>query len=152
MITDDIKSIDFYSNIATFIKEALEFIKINISSFSKEQRYEINDRMYAIVETSYPKKPPEQKLEAHRKYIDVQYIIEGYDVIGWKNLLNCKEVYKNYDELKDIIFFNDKHDFDIFLNPGTFAVFFPQDAHAPLCGKKPVKKCIVKINVQQISL
>ncbi|MDR3256447.1 MAG: YhcH/YjgK/YiaL family protein [Endomicrobium sp.] len=145
MITDDLENINFYSNINNAIKEALEFIKVNISCSSKEQRYEINNNMYSVVETSKPKKSSNQKLEIHRKYIDVQYIIDGYDVIGWKSLSNCKKIYKNYDKSKDIAFFNDYPDFNIILKQGSFSVFFQQDAHAPLCGKLPVKKCIVKV-------
>jgi YhcH/YjgK/YiaL family protein len=80
--------------------------------------------MYTVVETSKPKELSEWKLEIHRKYIDVQYVIDRYDVLGWKSLSNCKEVYKNYDELKDIAFFNDKPDFDIVLKRENFAVFF----------------------------
>jgi YhcH/YjgK/YiaL family protein len=78
----------------------------------------------------------------------VQYIIDGYGIIGHKSLSECKEIYKYYEEVKDIAFFNDKPDFDIVLNSGSFAVFFPQDAHAPLRGKIAVKKCIVKIRVK----
>jgi YhcH/YjgK/YiaL family protein len=151
MITDDLKNIEFYLNFNNVIKESLDFIRFNISSSSKEKRYEISDNIYAIVETSQPKKISEQKLEIHKKYIDVQYIIDGYDVIGWKNLHNCNEVYKDYDESKDIAFFDDKADFDIVLNSGSFAIFFPQDAHAPLCGKNAVKKCIVKIGIEKFS-
>jgi YhcH/YjgK/YiaL family protein len=60
--------------------------------------------------------------------------------------LNCGQIYKDYDEAKDIEFFNDKPGLTIVLNEGHFAIFFPNDAHAPLRGEKPVKKCIVKIN------
>jgi YhcH/YjgK/YiaL family protein len=145
MITDNLKNTGLYSYIGDAIGDALRFIKSNISCSSKEQRYEINSSMYAVVETSKPKELSEWKLEIHRKYIDVQYVIDGYDIIGWKSLPNCKEVYKNYDESKDIAFFNDKPDFDILLKRGNFAVFFPQDAHSPLHIKSPVKKCIVKV-------
>jgi beta-galactosidase beta subunit len=54
----------------------------------------------------------------------MQYAIDGYVIAGWKNLSNCKEVYKNYDESKNIAFFNDKPGFNIVLKCGNFVVFF----------------------------
>ena len=113
-----------------------------------EGKHIINDNMYAIVEKNSPKPKEEQKLEAHRKYVDLQYIIEGSDVIGWKNLSECADIYKDYENSKDIIFFNEVPDFNIILNKGSFALFFPQDAHAPLCGNKTVFKCVVKIKTE----
>lgn len=77
--------------------------------------------------------------EIHRRCIDVQHVIDRYDVIGWKSLSNCKEIYKNCDELKDIVFFNDKPDFGIVLKCENFAVFFPQNARNTLRIKSPVK-------------
>ncbi|MDR2427359.1 MAG: YhcH/YjgK/YiaL family protein [Endomicrobium sp.] len=150
MIIDDLKNINFYSNFNSSIKLALRFIKDNANCFAKEGRYEINKNIYAVIETSIPKSLKQQKLEAHRKYIDVQYIVDGYDVIGYRSLLDCYQIYKDYDETKDIEFFNDKPDFNIVINEGHFSIFFPSDAHAPLCGEKPVKKCIVKIDVNTV--
>jgi YhcH/YjgK/YiaL family protein len=151
MIIDALKNINFYSTFNSSIKLAFDFIKANATRFTKEGRYEINENIYAVIETSLPKAAKEQKLEVHRKYIDVQYIIDGYDLIGWCSLLNCGQIYKDYDEVKDIEFFNDKPDFNIILNEGHFAIFFPNDTHAPLECEKPVKKCIVKID-KNISL
>jgi YhcH/YjgK/YiaL family protein len=134
MIIDDLKNINFYSNFNNSIKLVLHFIKANVSCL-KEGRYEINKNVYAVIETSHPKALKEQKLEVHKKYVDVQYIVDGYDVISYKSLLDCSQICKDYDEAKDIEFFNDKPDFNILINEGHFAIFFPSDAHAPLCGE-----------------
>ena len=150
MIIDDLKNINFYSKFSPIIKESLSFIKTNLSTF-EERRYNLNEYMFAVVETSFPKPIVEQKLEIHKKYIDVQYIIEGCDIIGWKNLLNCKQIHQDYQLSKDIAFYNDKPDVNIVLNQGTFAVFFHHDAHAPLCSTLPVKKCVVKIAIENLS-
>ncbi|MCL2485801.1 MAG: YhcH/YjgK/YiaL family protein [Endomicrobia bacterium] len=147
MIADKLAESVFYVRQFPFLKDAFDFIEKNKSGFiSMQGRFEINPYIYAVIETSVPKPLNEQKLEVHRKYIDLQYIIEGCDVIGWKNLNECKEVYAGYNEEKDIMFYNDTYDFQIKLFEGSFALFFQQDAHSPLCGEFPVKKCIVKIN------
>ena len=150
MITDNVKNINLYFNNFPFLKIAYEFINNNINESTAEQKYHINDDMYAVVETSAPKPAYEQKLEIHRKYIDLQYIIKCYDIIGWKSLRECGNIYAGYDVEKDIAFYNDKPDFNIKLNAGYFALFLPGDAHAPLCGDFPVKKCIIKINSELI--
>jgi YhcH/YjgK/YiaL family protein len=72
MIIDDLKNIGFYSNFNSVVKEALDFIKVNVFFSSEEKRYEICGNMYAIVETSQPKKISKQKPEIHKKYIDAQ--------------------------------------------------------------------------------
>ncbi|MDR2395717.1 MAG: YhcH/YjgK/YiaL family protein [Endomicrobium sp.] len=149
MILDDLRNTDFYFSFNSTIKEALDFIKGNLSTF-EEKRYDINEHMFAVVETSFPKPALEQKLETHKKYVDIQYVIEGCDIIGWKNLLNCRKLYRDYQLSRDIAFYDDKPDFNIVLNQGSFAVFFPQDAHVPLCSKLLVKKCIVKIAVEKL--
>lgn len=150
MITDNIKNIGLYFNNLSSLEKAHDFIKDNINKLSLEKKYQISDDMYAIIETSLPKPRNDQKLEVHRKYIDLQYIIDGYDIIGWKSLIDCKDIYIDYNQKKDIAFYNDKPDFNIRLNEGHFSLFFPEDAHAPLCGNSPVKKCIIKINSELI--
>ncbi|MDR1696025.1 MAG: YhcH/YjgK/YiaL family protein [Endomicrobium sp.] len=146
MIADKLSNSSFYLKYFPFLKEAFDFVEENKRNLvSMQGKIRINSSMYAVVETSVPKPLSAQKLEAHRKYIDLQYIIEGHDVIGLKNLSGCKKIYAGYNAGKDIIFYDDRADFQIKLPEKHFALFFPDDAHSPLCGESPVKKCIVKI-------
>jgi YhcH/YjgK/YiaL family protein len=147
MIADKITKSEFYSKFFPVLSEAFKFITDNSGNF-KEGRHAIRDGMYAIVEKSFPKPKEEQKLEAHKTYVDLQYIIEGSDVIGWKSTRECRDISKVYSEEKDIVFFNEEPDFNITLNEGSFALLFPDDAHAPLCGNSAVLKCIVKIKME----
>jgi YhcH/YjgK/YiaL family protein len=148
MIIDNIKNLSFYRGIFPRLQKAFDFIESGLCASVGEKRYEIEDGIYAVVETSLPKPPQEQKPEAHLKYTDLQYIISGSDVIGWKSSHECKSFHKPYDADKDIAFYDDKAEFDIKLNEGDFVFFFPADAHAPLRGLKPVKKCIIKIKTE----
>ena len=147
MIADKLSNSTFYVKHFPFLKDAFDFVGKNKSTFvSMKGRFDINPLMYAVVETSLPKPLSGQKLEAHRNYIDLQYIIEGHDIIGWKSLGDCKKLYADYDEVKDIVFYDDQSDFQIKLHENDFALFFPKDAHSPLCCEFSVRKCIVKIN------
>ena len=84
-------------------------------------------------------------LEAHRGYIDIQYVIDGADLIGIRKTSGCANPIGGYDRQKDIIFFNDKPEKYIKLKPGEFAIFFPDDAHAPLSGRAAAHKAVIKI-------
>lgn len=145
MIIDNIINIQKYIENFPFLKQAFDFLQNNDLNVMPEKKYIINDKIYAIIENSYPKKVEDQKLEAHKKYIDLQYIISGEDIIGWNTIYHCKDIYIDYNNEKDIMFFNDIPVLIFTLKAGNFAFFFNEDAHSPLCGEKTVKKCIIKI-------
>ena len=87
------------------------------------------------------------RLEFHRQYTDVQIVLEGTEVIGWKPVADCSSVDEPYDAERDAGFYADEPLAWIELTPGAFAVFTPDDAHAPLAGEGTVRKAIVKIVV-----
>lgn len=108
-------------------------------------RHEIDgDELFAIVSTCAGKGQG-ARLEAHRSYIDVQYCLSGTDLIGYRPLVQCEQIFEDYDALKDVVFFVDQAR-EWFSIEGSFcAVFFPEDAHAPLGGAGACKKIVVKI-------
>lgn len=86
-------------------------------------------------------------LEAHRRYIDVQYTLAGEERIGWRALADCSSPRAGYDDARDIVFFDGPPESWVEVPPGSFAIFFPEDAHAPLAGTGPLDKVIVKVAV-----
>ncbi|MCL2145519.1 MAG: YhcH/YjgK/YiaL family protein [Endomicrobia bacterium] len=149
MIVDDFRNKALFINKFSILEKAFDFVLKSCGfTHAEEKRYEIDDNMYAVAGISLPKKSNEQKLEIHKKYVDLQYIIKGEDIIGWKSLYNCSDAPVEYNKEKDIAFLNDTPDFNIILNEGCFALFFPEDAHAPLCGNESVVKCVVKIKTE----
>jgi biofilm protein TabA len=106
------------------------------------------EHLFAIVD-EYTTRPPERcRLEAHRRYHDVQYIVGGAERIGYAPLENVKEVVE-HDAEKDVAFFTG--DFDtLTLRPGMFAVFGPRDAHAPqiaVGASAQVRKVVLKVEL-----
>ncbi len=86
----------------------------------------------------------EAKLECHRRYIDIQYVLEGVDEMGWKSLPDCRKPAGDYNAALDIRFFDDQPAAWIATPPDHFCIFFPEDAHAPLvssgsCDMLPAK-------------
>jgi len=111
-------------------------------------RYNIvGDDLIAIVEQVSAKTKEMAKLEAHRKYIDIQLVLEGDETMGWKPLADCHNPVSEHSMEKDIRFFHDAPASWIAVPPDHFCIFFPEDAHAPLVGKSQVRKVIFKVAV-----
>lgn len=89
----------------------------------------------------------EQVLEVHRDYIDIQILLEGEETIGWKPLDNCTNLTKPYDKEGDCALYDEPGTSYSTLKPGQFAIFWPEDAHAPIIGEGKVRKCIVKVKI-----
>ena len=87
------------------------------------------------------------RLEAHRQHIDIQLTLAGVEQIGWRPLAVCEQPEGVFDPTRDIGFYRDRPETWLVVPPGTFAIFFPEDAHAPLAGEGAVRKAIVKIRV-----
>jgi biofilm protein TabA len=105
------------------------------------------DRVYAIVARDTGRGRSASPLESHRRYIDIQYVLAGNEVMGWKDLAACAGTGSGYSEEKDIEFFSGAPAKWFTVPPGSFAIFFPDDAHAPLAGEGPVHKIVVKVAV-----
>ena len=106
------------------------------------------DRMYVSIDHKDGRGREGARLEAHRRYIDIQFTIDGDEQIGWMPLAACGSPAAGFDESKDVGFFDVAVTTWLAVPPGSFAVFFPDDAHAPLAGRGPLKKAIVKIAVE----
>jgi YhcH/YjgK/YiaL family protein len=108
------------------------------------------DRLYLSIDHTDGRGRGGAKLESHRRYIDIQITIDGREEIGWRPLDHCHEPVAAFDEQRDIRFYADAPESWVAMPPGRFAVFFPDDAHAPLAGVGSIKKAVFKIAVEQI--
>ncbi len=152
MIYDDLENLFQYNILPD---EALDFVsKLNVNT--PDGRYDINDKIYANIET-YPNRKSfvDAPLESHKKYVDVQIVLFGEERIDYTSI-DGLEVLEHYDHLKDITFYKrpTTEIGSLFLNGRNFAVFMPQDAHAPqittLALQNNVKKVVIKIAVEYL--
>jgi YhcH/YjgK/YiaL family protein len=105
----------------------------------------IGDDLIAIVEQVPGKTKEMARLEAHRRYIDIQLVLEGDEQMGWKPLADCLNPVSEHSEERDIRFFHDAPASWIAVPPDHFCIFFPEDAHAPLVANGQVRKVIFKV-------
>ena len=149
MVLDDLSNYKRYLSLHPGFAIAFEFLKRKDLGQLPAGRNEVDgDRVYATVAKGDGRGRKAAKLEAHRKYIDIQFAFSGTDDIGWKTLAQCKKVDKTYDDKEDCALFTDECDAWISLRPGTFVIFFPEDAHAPMCGEGLLHKVIMKVPIQ----
>jgi len=111
-------------------------------------RYEIDgDKVYALVQRQPGRKPDAGKLEAHRKYIDIQVVLDGVDTMGWRPTPACAGIALPYSAEKDVILFTDQPTAWTAVGPGEFAIFFPEDAHLPMISGGELYKVVLKVHV-----
>lgn len=148
MIKDNLEFAENYYGISQNIKFGFEWLKQQDLCSIPDGKYVINNNLYANVQ-SYKTKE-NAPYEAHRKYIDIQYMVNGEERIDVTEYKNCSTSIE-YDKDKDIEFLETKVSPSIqILRSGEFLVFFPQDAHKPSLdtnNKNFVKKVVVKVAI-----
>lgn len=149
MIIDKLSNSNLYDFKNLRIKKALYFLSVKNFSEINDGKYEIEgDNIFAIINTYNTKNDNDAQLEAHRKYIDVQYVASGSELVGYAPLGNQK-VIKNYNEENDYELFGGDCSY-ISFSERMFAIFFPGDLHKPGIkdfDTEEVKKIVVKVKL-----
>ncbi len=149
MIFDKIKNASQYYGININVKKALEYLaKTNFDNM-EPGRYEIDgNTVYALVQQYETRNRDQGKWEAHKKYIDVQYVANGVERMGYANSQEM-ELSVGYNEEKDIMFFEGNGEF-LIMKREEFIILFPNEVHMPGQEVKKsdfVKKVVVKVLV-----
>ncbi len=148
MIVDSLENAHRYESLHAGFRSAFRFLARGNLADLPLGRHEIDgDRVFAIIERGTQPGRAAVRLEAHREYIDVRYIIGGTDEVGWRATQACRTVAAPYDEATDMMFYADAAALWIPLPTGTLSIYFPQDAHAPMAGHGEVHRVVVKVAV-----
>lgn len=123
MILDYMKNIDRYGSLVGRLKEGMAFV--NAVKDNEPGRYE-KEGMYAIVEKGITAKKSDI-YEAHRKYIDVQCVFYGRELVIWQDVSLLKE-YSPFDKEKDLALLTGAGK-SFVADAGMFYMLFPHDAH-----------------------
>ena len=148
MIVDTLNNSKQYCNTHSGFSAGFDFLKRAVSENLPEGRYEIDgSNVFAFIQEYTSKE--ESSFEAHKNYIDIQFIVNGTEIIYAADL-DRLSVKTEYSEEKDIMFLDDyEKATKVILTDGVYGIFFPWDAHKPgLCldGKPDtVKKIVVKV-------
>jgi YhcH/YjgK/YiaL family protein len=149
MILDKLENASLYLGISCNLKKGFEFlINADLNALSKG-RHEIDGNdVFALVSEYESKKPEDCRLESHRIYTDIQYLVSGKELIGFESLKDQTVIFE-YSPEKDIAFYQGEG-IPILIEAGMFAVFFPQDVHRPciqVSWPEKVKKVVIKVKI-----
>jgi biofilm protein TabA len=148
MILDNLNNAQIYFSLHPLFEKAFNFINAQDFCMLESGKFEIEGReLHASVSLKDGYKPQEAKFEAHDNYIDIQVCPSGRERIGWKPRIKCVAPKGDYNTEKDVTFYNDEPDTYFELTEGQFAIFFPEDVHAPMIGDGPIKKLVVKVKL-----
>jgi biofilm protein TabA len=149
MIVDSLNNIEFYKSISEDIYQGLLFIK-NADPEIALGEYPLTATAKAVVMEYETKVKNDFGYEAHKHVIDVQYCIKNTERIPWSNLQRLKPN-TEYSVEKDFTFFDMlEPQGEVIIGNEIFAVFYPQDAHAPVYSDgEPgyIKKIVIKVKV-----
>lgn len=146
MIFSTLAQSDRYAALHPLFPRAFEFIRdTDLLALAPGRHSIVGEDLFVIAENVSGRSRDEARLECHRRYIDIQLVLEGVDEMGWKALADCSEPVADYSAEKDIRFFRDAPATWIATPPGAFCIFFPEDAHAPLVAAGNIRKLIFKI-------
>ena len=154
MFIGSIDSLDNgHADYPKIVQKALEYLRSHDFTKLEDGRYPIDgDKCVANLQRYTTRVFEECRPETHKKYVDIQYVVEGEEYMGWCPFSPDLKVTAPYDAEKDITFYEELvPDSNIVLTPGRFAVIYPEDVHRPQGAVEgepgPVTKVVVKISV-----
>ena len=149
MVLDSLQNAYRYYTLHPLFEQAFRFLQeTDLMALSQGQQAIVGRDLFAIISEGTGTTEKEAKLEVHRKYIDIQYIISGADHMGWKSLSLCEQPDFPYTEERDAAFFPDKTSNWFDVPAGYFTIFYPDDAHAAMITEDTVRKVVLKIAVR----
>ena len=147
MIVDHIDNWRLYETAHSLFSTAFECLcKTDWSSVDDGHFPISGEDVFAIVDRRRGKGIDNAKLEVHREYIDIQFLVEGEDVMGYCPLLDCQAP-EEFEADRDVGFFRDRPLTWLNVGQSCFAIFYPTDAHAPMGTDGEFHKVVVKVRV-----
>ena len=150
MILGSLKNTKTAEKLHPLFKKAFDYLKtVDLEAIPADgSKIELDGNHIFLFVSEYQGKPHEEaKAEAHQRYIDIQIPIKGIESMGWIGLSECKETIMPYNPEKDLVFYGDAISSTFQVSPGEFAIFFPEDVHAPGIGFGTIRKVVVKVLV-----
>jgi len=151
LILDMLANRERYGGIDPGIERALDYLANTDFGTLEDGKQSLDgDGIYALVATYATEPESQRRFEAHRKYIDIQYILTGREVIFWAPTDELSPT-TDYSQEKDIIFLAGEARARLQLSSGSFSIFYPEDAHKPNCtwnDPQQVRKVVVKVPVR----
>ena len=146
MVVDKLENLEKYVSLNPLFAKAVEYLKSTDLDAHEIGKITLKEgELMVNFSQTRPKTKEEAKLETHNQFIDIQIPLSGVEVMGYTPRTDLPE--EEYNAEKDITFYKGLAKDYLTITPGMFAIFFPQDGHAPGVTSNGVKKVIVKVRV-----
>ncbi len=146
MVVDKLENLEKYVSLNPLFAQAVEYLKSTDLDAHEIDKITLKEgELMVNFSQTRPKTKEEAKLETHNQFIDIQIPLSGVEVMGYTPRTDLPE--EEYNAEKDITFYKGLAKDYLTITPGMFAIFFPQDGHAPGVTSNGVKKVIVKVRV-----
>ena len=146
MVVDKLENLEKYVSLNPLFAQAVEFLKSTDLDAHEIGKITLKEgELMVNFSQTRPKTKEEAKLETHNQFIDIQIPLSGVEVMAYTPRPHLPE--EEYNAEKDITFYKGLAKDYLTITPGMFAIFFPQDGHAPGVTSDGVKKVIVKVRV-----
>jgi len=145
MIIDTLENLGKYSSLNPLFNKAIEFIKNNDLANHESGIVKIDgDDLFANFTIAKGKTKEEARLESHDLMIDIQIPVSVPETMGYTPRKDLPQA--EYNAAKDISFYDGLAQQYVTVYPGMFAIFFPQDGHAPcVSDSEEIRKVIFKV-------
>lgn len=152
MIYDTMDRLNRYDGMGERFRKAFDFMRRADLDTLPVGRYPIDGSdVYAMVQAGDLKESAQVSWEAHRRYVDIQFPLDGMERIDVR-FTNSDEVGPHYSAERDIAFLEEKPGTRIVVRPGEWLMLFPEDAHRPCVvadeEKTSIRKVVVKVRVE----
>ncbi|MES2647680.1 MAG: YhcH/YjgK/YiaL family protein [Bacteroidota bacterium] len=149
MIIDNLTNASAYSKLHPLFEKAFAYINATDLENTAIGKYEISEGLLAIFSDKKGVSAAESaaKFECHNNNIDIQVCIRGNEQIGWKPRASCTNQKGDYNPEKDVLFYDDAPDMFFQLRDQQFAIFYPEDVHAPMINvdDQNIRKLVIKV-------
>ncbi len=146
MVLDKLDNLEVYAGLHPSFPKVFSYLRTLDFNMLPVGKIEVDDSFFINVDMS-ELKTEGAYLEAHDQYIDIQIPVLLSENVGYAPRIKCGKIRKDERPEKDIVFYDDDFESQFRMNVGSFAILFPQDAHAPLIGKGKTKKLVVKVKI-----
>lgn len=157
MIYGNINSNECITSYPKAIQKAITYLKETDLVAMEPGRYELDgENMILQVLDVTTSQRSALRPEVHRKYIDVQFLAKGEEMIGVYPDLGDNEVDEELLEARDIIFYKNNEnamETRLAMQVGSYAVFYPHDVHIPAIAKNEpsvIRKIVIKVSVDTL--
>lgn len=145
MIVDRLENLDKYVALNPLFAQAAEYLKTtDLLAVEPGTKVELKGKDLRVnFAQTKPKTKEQARLETHRDFIDIQIPLSDTEVMGYTPAADLPEA--EYNAEQDVTFFEGLAESYIDVKPGMFAIFFPEDGHAPGVTETGLRKVVVKV-------